>query len=492
MSGPTRGRARRALTVVVTVAAVVVGVAGAGASPAAAAPVLTISPGGPYLDLHPVTVTASGLEPGSYVLGTQCWDGACPTFDDEFPLPVYAEVAQVAPDGTWTAVIAFVREANISSGGTVETVSCNDGPCTFELSSWGEVPVATVPITFAPSGTYQYPEAQVSLARTTGIIGGERILVTGSGFSWFRDLVPPSRSPTPTATRQMCRAVAAPGPGDCEPPKRTDEWFSDRLAYVGGYDGAVGGAMPVPRHVETPSGPLDCAVVGCTFALTQQGNPVSNRIPLTYAPEWAPFASAGAFIDQVVAKVGGRPITGAARSQLAAALTARTTTGVQAVVDAASTSALDADVGEVTRLYRAFFDRDVETGGLTYWVGRMRAGMTALQVSRAFGGTAEFRRRYDALADAGVVNLAYRTTLGREPSASDLTYWTGRLADGMRRTDLVYSFARSPELRNRTAANVRTTIVALQLGGFAPGRPELEAGAAAFVQSLLLARAGQG
>jgi hypothetical protein len=203
---------------------------------------------------------------------------------------------------------------------------------------------------------------------------------------------------------------------------------------------------------------------------------VSNRVPITFAPEWAPFAAVDAFIDRAITGVLGRPPTSAGRARLRAGLPDRSITGVQALVEAATGSRLDADVGEVVRLYRAYFGRQVESAGLTYWVGRLRSGLTPLQMARAFAGTPEFTARYGGLSAAAAITLTYDAVLGREPSPGELQYWRSRMEAGLTKADLVYSFARSPENRSRTNRAVWSTIVLWRLTGFAPSAEQLAGG----------------
>ncbi len=64
--------------------------------------------------------------------------------------------------------------------------------------------------------------------------------------------------------------------------------------------------------------------------------------------------------------------------------------------------------------------------------------------------------------------LVYQRTLGRSPASSEVAYWVGRLGGGLSRPDLVYSFARSPELRARLAPEVQGLLISWPLLGTVP------------------------
>jgi hypothetical protein len=209
-------------------------------------------------------------------------------------------------------------------------------------------------------------------------------------------------------------------------------------------------------------------------------------VPLEFTPEWAPWPDVDRFIAEAVEPVRGAPLAPTARAEVAAALTAHTLRGNAAIVQAAAAGTPgDATVGEVARLYRAFFGRRVETGGLGYWSGRLQAGDPVTSVARAFGGTAEFRAQYDGLGNAEVVTRAYANTLGRAPDPGGAAYWTDRLDRGLARWALILHFARSAEFRAREANRVAVTRITWGLLGRAPGPVELTLNPGTVVAGLL-------
>lgn len=433
------------------------------------APTLTVSPATGVLDRQPVSVTGTGLPPGTFIL-VQCAGDVCSGMPSPPPTPSYpvnSEIVTVAADGTVDATVRIDRQMPGKP-------SCLEVVCTvkgFSLSSH-QTMYTSGPIEVTATGTYHWPQATLTVASRPVIERGT-VAVQGTGYDPRVGSV--HYRARGLANTEVCRAVPSPTAADCVVSETSFRSWLD-MGMVATGVGTVDGEVRVVRHLALPSGRWDCARQGCTLALTQSGDPVSNRVPLTWAPEWAPYASVDAFLDQVVTPVLGRAPTPAGRARLRAGLVARTTTAVDAVREVAASSVRDADVGEVVRIYRTFFDRDVETGGLRYWVQRVRAGMTPLQMARSFGGTPEFRARYAGLSNAEAVTVTYRAALGREPSAADVAYWQGRLDAGMSRADMAYSFARTPELRQRTARATQVTIITLVLRNLAPTAGEVADG----------------
>ena len=58
--------------------------------------------------------------------------------------------------------------------------------------------------------------------------------------------------------------------------------------------------------------------------------------------------------------------------------------------------------GPVARLYRSYFLRLGDSGGLRYWIG---SGLSLDAISDAFSASSEFQTRYGALSDAQFVDL---------------------------------------------------------------------------------------
>jgi hypothetical protein len=468
-----RNRVHGGLAVVALVAAIF-GVGVATAAPVAAAPALTVTPSTGLLDRHVVEAHATGVTPGAQYWITQCDPaGECTFLVDVAGrpfIPSNSSFTKASGTGTITVRLELRREGCVPDGCTVGVFPHppSGSPTPEE--------VASAPVTFAAEGTYQWPQATLTATFPTPTVEGSTVHVAVEDMSPWHQISPLFPS---VGSVDVCRDDGDLTGDDC---RRGLDWEANRLdviALVQDGGTAGNGGIRLTRHLP---GSWDCAIEGCVLVVTQGGtsdvvgNPRTQAVPITYAPEWAPFPTVDSFIDRAVAGVLGRKPTTAGRARLRAGLPNRSITGVEALVEAAASSRLDADVGEVVRLYRAYLGRPVETAGLTYWVGRLRAGMTPLQLGRTFAGTPEFKTRYGSLSPAAAVSLTYTTVLGREPSPSELDYWSGRLGAGLTRGDMVYSFARSPENRSRTNRAVWSTIVMWRLTGFAPTAEQLAGG----------------
>jgi hypothetical protein len=91
------------------------------------------------------------------------------------------------------------------------------------------------------------------------------------------------------------------------------------------------------------------------------------------------------------------------------------------------------DTQFVTDLYRTFFARDPDAGGLTYWVGQLASGKPRGAVLNDFLFSAEFRNYMIGLfgsaagsrAEVAMVLDYYRGLLARIPDTAGFNYWVG-------------------------------------------------------------------
>ena len=116
--------------------------------------------------------------------------------------------------------------------------------------------------------------------------------------------------------------------------------------------------------------------------------------------------------------------------------------------------AWDYTAGSVTRLYQAFFRRDPDTAGLSFWVVGLRSGRNLGDVASFFAASKEFQSTYGTVDDGGFVDLVYRNVLGRPADPAGRAYWLGRLGQGASRGQLMISFSDSVEFRQATDAKV--------------------------------------
>lgn len=88
---------------------------------------------------------------------------------------------------------------------------------------------------------------------------------------------------------------------------------------------------------------------------------------------------------------------------------------------------------QVTRLYENFLGRTPDKGGFDYWVGRLDAGESLLDVARSFADSSEFRSVWgNPASNQDFVSLAYQKMFGRTADAGGLQYWTGEVSTSSR------------------------------------------------------------
>lgn len=110
-------------------------------------------------------------------------------------------------------------------------------------------------------------------------------------------------------------------------------------------------------------------------------------------------------------------------------------------------------VGQVRRLYSAYFRRESDQPGLAYWVGRMSEGSGLGDVAAFFASSPEFKNTYGRLSNGDFVRLVYRNVMGREPDGVGLQYWVSQLDQGLNRGHLMIGFSESAEFRQRSGIN---------------------------------------
>jgi uncharacterized protein YkwD len=137
-------------------------------------------------------------------------------------------------------------------------------------------------------------------------------------------------------------------------------------------------------------------------------------------------------------------------------------------------------VAPIVRLYLAALDRFPDRDGVTYWAQQAAAGRPLASIAAYLAASPEFVARYGALDDAAFVDRVYVNVLGRPADDTGRAYWTGRLAGGLSRGDLVLGFAESAEHRAATDPEV---LVAMTYLGML--RREPDAGGLAYWSGLV-------
>ncbi len=98
--------------------------------------------------------------------------------------------------------------------------------------------------------------------------------------------------------------------------------------------------------------------------------------------------------------------------------------------------------GPVARLYRAYFRRDADAGGLAFWLDQ---DMPLSGISDAFAASDEFTGTYGALSNQQFVERVYENVLGRAPEQAGLEFWVAQIYAGMTRGQMMLNFSESPE-----------------------------------------------
>ncbi len=105
---------------------------------------------------------------------------------------------------------------------------------------------------------------------------------------------------------------------------------------------------------------------------------------------------------------------------------------------------------EIQRLYRAFFLRDPDPGGLAHWAGLARSGLPLTSIAESFATSSEFQGRYGPLDNASFVNLVYTNVLGRAADPAGAAHWTSLLDAGTPRGTVMVGFSESAEFVRST------------------------------------------
>ena len=107
-------------------------------------------------------------------------------------------------------------------------------------------------------------------------------------------------------------------------------------------------------------------------------------------------------------------------------------------------------VNAIRRLYKAYYLRDADAGGLQYWRNEAAAGMDIWRISDHFAASNEFVERYGSLSDRQFIGLVYQNVMGRAADSGGERYWLDRLRSGTSRGELMTYFSDSPEYRGRS------------------------------------------
>ncbi len=187
---------------------------------------------------------------------------------------------------------------------------------------------------------------------------------------------------------------------------------------------------------------------------------------------FGPHPSPNAFVRATWADLFGAPPSSAALfTGVAAQNTMAPTTWLTQQIQGRTHQAR---MGGVTRLYRAFFLRDPDASGMGFWWGRVNGGWNLWRVAEFFSQSPEFVGRYGSLNDGQYVDLVYQNVLGRAPEAAGRAFWVNELARGARnRGEVMVGFSESPEYVRATKARTDVLITYFGLVRRLPAESEL-------------------
>lgn len=214
-----------------------------------------------------------------------------------------------------------------------------------------------------------------------------------------------------------------------------------------------------------------------TGASSAASNAVTPTAPST---PWAPYGSWSHLVDQVHRQLIGRLPTANERSQWVATLQSGTSSPGDLVANLRQSAHHRNVVDQVTRLYRAYFLRIPDRGGLEYWIGQRLAGRSLLSISAFFARSSEFVELYGNKTDRQFVELIYENILGRAGEPSGVTYWTNEITSGRRgRGEVMIGFSEAAEYRTAQASEVTVSVLHILWLDRAPTIEEFADGAAA-------------
>jgi hypothetical protein len=112
----------------------------------------------------------------------------------------------------------------------------------------------------------------------------------------------------------------------------------------------------------------------------------------------------------------------------------------------------------VSALYHAAFGRTGESGGIDFWFGLAKQGLSLHDMAVGFTHSAEFAAAA-AMSDTDFITALYQNTFNRAPDAGGLAYWLQQVHNGASRVDLLTSFASVAALNQDGVIHTEATVV---------------------------------
>jgi hypothetical protein len=103
------------------------------------------------------------------------------------------------------------------------------------------------------------------------------------------------------------------------------------------------------------------------------------------------------------------------------------------------------EVGSLIRLYSSLFNRNPDAAGINYWLNAIEQGATLTDAAAGFLHSAEFESLYGKPSDIALVDIFYRSALGRAPDAEGRAWHQQDLQNGISQANVLLNFADSTE-----------------------------------------------
>lgn len=102
----------------------------------------------------------------------------------------------------------------------------------------------------------------------------------------------------------------------------------------------------------------------------------------------------------------------------------------------------------IALLYEAGLGRPAAFVGLNFWIDKFETGDSLTRIAQSFLDSDEFFDTVgdpDFLTDGQFIDGLFLNVIGRPPAQGGFDFWTGQLADGASRAEILLAFARAPE-----------------------------------------------
>ncbi|HMJ75258.1 MAG TPA: DUF4214 domain-containing protein, partial [Iamia sp.] len=194
----------------------------------------------------------------------------------------------------------------------------------------------------------------------------------------------------------------------------------------------------------------------------------------------APYTSWTQLVDQVFRQMVGRPPTTSEAQQWMGPLQDGTSTPGDLVASLRRSSHHRTIVDQMTRLYRAYYRRSPDRGGLEYWIAQRLGGRSMVSISDFFSRAGEFEAIYGTLGDVQFVARVYQNVLGRQGGTREMAYWTDEITSGRRsRGTVMIGFSEAAEYTTAQASVVTVSVLHLLWLDRVPTAEELTTGVVA-------------